>query len=209
MHAGCSYLAVNPAAWRSAYLHLSFIICGISAHPQQEMLSSKRSQQSFWLLTRAATHIAGIIVVGPHRISDQSCHCKQIMRAVIKQLMSGWSSQVAAVIPRCTVGAALQLASDLSFLEAALQPHCQAPVNKLFRIARSQLEHKVLALLSGGGDAVQEVQEHFGDAWASCSVAAWIAEVAKQVTPADCGRLETFKDAAYGIVAGKGRGQGC
>ena len=128
---------------------------------------------------------------------------------MVKQLMSSWSSHMAAVIPRCTVGTALQLASDLSFLEAALQPHCQAPVSKLFRIARSQLEHAVLALLSSGGDAVQEVQEHFGDAWASRSVAAWLAEVAKQVTAAGCSRLETIKKAAFGSIAGKGRGQGC
>ena len=155
-------------------------------------------------------------MLGPHCFPDRSCHCKQIMRAMVKQLMSSWSSRVAAVIPECTVGAALQLASDLSFLEAALQPHGQAPVNKLFRIARSQLEHKVLALLSGGGDAVQEVQEHFGDAWASRSVAAWIAEVAKQVTPAGCSRLETFETPALNIrcrqgqrPAGKGRGLGC
>ena len=196
-------------AWLSNPLHESlddcvhaplFVICSISA---LQTLSSSRVS-GYWL--RLPVHTAGIIVLGPQRFSSRSCHCKQIMRAMVKQLMSSWSSRVAAVIPRCTVGAALQLASDLSFLEASLQPHCQAPVTKLFRIARSQLEHAVLALLSAGGDAVQEVQEHFGDAWASRSVAAWIAEVAKQVTPAGCSGLDSFVNAAFGIIVSNSRG---
>ena len=118
---------------------------------------------------------------GQNAFAHRQMCCVQVMRVVVKQMVTEWHQQLQSRLPDVTLFTAMQLSFDLHFFGACLQPYTTPAGARLLQTCRSLLAQAAAHRLCDRSAQCQQVREAFGDHTTSQSVAAWLSQLGMQV----------------------------